>query len=143
MPKRMYANFSDEAYNDLMNGAAVDNNGLRSPKGYFYPDQPSFEPINERREQLQDAVEQMLVAAGQVVIFGIVLPEIKRYAHEKVYPFIAEKWDNWQERRKKQKVQKSVAEIESESTSERKNINNIEATTACLVIDFEDYRRTA
>ena len=108
MSKKMIAIFSDDAYNDLMSGAAVDNNGFRSPKGSFYPDQPSFEPIYERKEQLADAGVQMLIAAGGVLVFDVVLPEVRRFAHEKVYPFFAEKWDNWQEKRKEKDVKREA-----------------------------------
>ena len=91
MPKTMYAIFSDQAYDDFMNGKAVDNNGFRSPKGYFYSDQPSFSPLYPRQEQIKDAGLKLAIAAGGYVLFDIALPGIKRFSHEKVYPFFAEK----------------------------------------------------
>lgn len=97
MPK-MYANFSDRSYDALVSGEAVDNNGLRSPNGSFYPDQPSFEPIDERREQLQNAGPQLIIAAGSFLVIQVALPEIKRFTHEKIYPCVVEKWDEWRER---------------------------------------------
>lgn len=87
MPK-MYANFSDKSYDALVSGKAVDNNGLRSPNGSFYPDQPSFEPIDERREQLQNAGTQLIIAAGSFLVIQVALPEIKRFIHEKIYPVL-------------------------------------------------------
>ena len=143
MSKRMYANFSDEAYNDLMNGDAVDNNGLRSPKGSFYPDQPSFEPINERKEQLADAGVQLLIAAGGALVFEIILPEVKRFTHEKVYPFVAEKWDNWQEKRREKKAEKQAAKIEPECTSAADAVDETETPAASKIINFEEYRKMA
>lgn len=143
MSKRMYANFSDDAYNDLMNGAAVDNNGLRSPKGSFYPDQPSFEPINERKEQLKDAGAQMLVDAAGALVFCIVLPEIQRFAHEKVYPFFVEQWDNWQEKRREKKAEKQATKIEPECSSEPDTVDETETPAASKIINFEEYRKMA
>lgn len=39
----MDAVFTEDAYKVLMNGEVVDNNGLRSKKGNYWPDQPSFD----------------------------------------------------------------------------------------------------
>jgi len=139
----MYAIFSDEAYNDFMSGSAVDNNGLRSPKGSFYPDQPSFEPINELVERLQDAGVRMLIEAGRFVVFDIVLPEANRFVHEKVCPFVAEKWDSWQDKRRVKNAQKQVAKKESESTPEMDAVSNTEVTIACRIINLDDYRKMA
>lgn len=140
MSKKMIANFSDDAYNDLLSGAAVDNNGLRSPKGSFYPDQPSFEPINERTEQLADAGVRLLIAAGGIFVFEIVLPKVKRFAHEKVYPFVAEKWDNWQDKRKTKKVEKETTEITSEEATDN---STKEESGNGRIINLDDYRKMA
>ena len=35
---RMYADFSDDAYEDLKNGEALLNNGFRKSTGAFHPD---------------------------------------------------------------------------------------------------------
>ena len=53
MGMTMLADFSDKAYVDLMSGDAVDNNGLRSKKGNYYPDQPSFRLKPTAKEELQ------------------------------------------------------------------------------------------
>lgn len=34
----MYADFSDEAYEDMVNGEAKSNNGFRKNDGSFHPD---------------------------------------------------------------------------------------------------------
>lgn len=143
MSKKMIAIFSDNAYNDFISGAAVDNNGLRSPKGAFYPDQPSFEPINDRKEQLANAGVQLLIAAGEAVAFGVVLPEVKRFAHEKVYPFVAEKWDIWQEKRKEKKAEKDATTIKVKATSKKATGNSAEAIEDGRIINLDDYRKMA
>lgn len=143
MSKKMIAYFSDDAYNDLMSGAAVDNNGLRSPKGFFYPDQPSFEPINERNKQLADAGVQLLIAAGGAFVFEVVLPEVKRFAHEKVYPYVAEKWDNWQEKRKEKKAEKESAAVTAETATEKAAENSADEFGNGRIINLDDYRKMA
>lgn len=44
---RMYADFSEEAYEKYQKGDAVFNNGFRDKKGYFDPDQPEFHEIED------------------------------------------------------------------------------------------------
>lgn len=137
MPK-MYANFSDRSYAALVSGEAVDNNGLRSPNGSFYPDQPSFEPIDERREQLQNAGTQLIIAAGSFLVIQVALPEIKRFTHEKIYPCVVEKWDEWRERCKRRKS----GEQTPRASAEGQFPSDLEGDSP-RVIKLESYRKEA
>lgn len=137
MPK-MYANFSDKSYDALVSGEAVDNNGLRSPNGSFYPDQPSYEPIDERREQLQNFVTNLAKAAGSALVFQVVIPEIKRFTHEKIYPCVAEKWDEWRERRKRRKSSEQTPQ-----TSVENQFSNNSKENSSRVINLENCRKEA
>ena len=137
MPK-MYANFSDKSYDALVSGEAVDNNGLRSPNGSFYPDQPSYEPIDERREQLQNFVTNLAKDAGSALVFQVVIPEIKRFTHEKIYPWVAEKWDEWRERCKRRKS----GEQTPRASAENQFSSDLEGDSP-RVIKLESYRKEA
>ena len=108
MSKKIWAIFSDEAYEDLMSGKAVDNNGFRSPKGNFRSDQPSFCPVNHRSERLMDAAVDLGIVAGGYVTTQIVLPGIKQFCTDKVYPFLCEKWDAWKARHDAKKAAASA-----------------------------------
>lgn len=143
MSKKVYAIFSDKAYHDFINGLAVDNNGLRSPKGSFYSDQPSFKLISERTETLKNAGTAMLIAVGGYIIFEIALPETKRFAHEKAYPFVVEKWDNWQEKRKEKKAKKQTAKKRAENAPDLGATDDAEKTVNCRIIDFNEYLKMA
>ena len=95
MSKELTAVFSDEAYNDFMSGKAVDNNGLRSRNGCFYPDQPEFRLRSERDIKIANALTDIGLTAVAAVVLDIAVPFIKRFVDDKIYPFIAEKWDAW------------------------------------------------
>lgn len=101
MSKKVEAIFSDKAYEDFISGNAVDNNGLRSPKGYFYPDQPEFRLKSENRVKMEDAATDIGIAAAAYVVLRVILPNIGRFFNEKIYPFFTEKWDNWRRSRQK------------------------------------------
>ena len=120
MSKRLYADFSDKAFEDLMNGVAVDNNGFRLNNGRFHPDQPTFHIVNERQEFMKDAGIKLLVAAGSYVALDIILPELKRFADEKVYPFLSAKWD---EKMKKQSGKSSGVHEKRVDVKKAKIIN--------------------
>lgn len=91
----MDAVFDEKTYKAFISGAAVDNNGLRSPKGHYWPNQPSYRPRNDRQEALKDAGTEILIAAGAYAVRNIILPACKRFVDHKVYPFVVEKFDNW------------------------------------------------
>lgn len=142
----MYADFSDDAFAALQSGEAVDNNGFRSKKGNFYPDQPVFSPMDDRKEKLQDAGVELLIAAGGYVVFQVVLPEVKRFTHEKVYPFVSEKWDEWQEKRCNKRAVKH-AQVEVAQTDKPISMANSsekrKTSVPPKVIRIEDYRKMA
>ena len=76
----------EETYMAYKSGQAIDNNGLRSPKGPYWPKQPSYREKNHIKEQLKRAGADMAVGATDYVVFGIGLPMVKRLFHEEVYP---------------------------------------------------------
>lgn len=139
MPRRMYANFSDRSYDALISGEAVDNNGLRSPNGSFYPDQPSYEPIDERREQLQNAGTQLIIATVSFLVIQVALPEIKQFTHEKLYPCVAEKWDEWREKRRRRKNSGQTPQ----ASVEDQFYNDSTKGNSPRVIKLESYRKEA
>ena len=143
MSKTMYAIFSDQAYDDFMNGRAVDNNGFRSPKGNFYSDQPSFSLLYPRQEQIKDAGVKLAIAAGGYVLFEIALPGIKRFSHEKVYPFFADKWDHWREKREAKRAEKKSTYQKSSSENEvhAEDANVVEENDK--IINLSQYRQRA
>ncbi len=139
MSKTMYADFSDDAYNALMRGDAVDNNGLRSKKGNYYPDQPTFREKPTAKEQLQDIAVDLTAKAGAYVVLKIICPSIKRFAAEKVYPVIAQKWDEWRARRaaKKESADYSASSTYGNDQEEAAQRHN------AVVVDLEKYRKGA
>ena len=61
----------EETYMAYKSGQAIDNNGLRSPKGSYWPKQPSYREKNHIKEQLKRAGADMAVGATDYVVFGI------------------------------------------------------------------------
>ena len=112
MPKVVEAVFSDEAYDALVNGDAVDNNGFRSNKGYFYPEQPSYRLKSEQDIRMENAVTDLKIFACGYLVTKVILPNVRRFANEKIYPLIAEKWDSWRSR-------KNLKKVETEDAAER------------------------
>lgn len=138
MPK-MYANFSERSYNAFISGEAVDNNGLRSPNGSFYPDQPSYEPIDERREQLQNAGTQLIISIASSLFIQVVFPKIEQIIHEKISPCVAEKWDEWREKRRRRKN----SEQTPQASVEDQFYNDSTKGNSPRVIKLESYRKEA
>ena len=130
MPHKMTATFSDSAYDALMNGEAVDNNGLRSTEGYFWPDQPTFSPQDDNIEALKKAGVGLVILLGYEVVY----PGVKRFAHEKFYPYVVRKWDKWA----KSKMDKQSSTEETNSTSESAN-----PSLKKKVINLNEYRKRA
>lgn len=149
MSKRMYADFSDEAYEAFKSGEAVDNNGFRSKKGNFYPDQPTFSPMHDRQERLKDAGVDIIIAALAYAAFEVVLPEAKRFAHEKVYPFAAEKWDTWRENCQQRKAEKQMQkQLKEQAVTQSESVTKISAETdtqqeSVKIIRLDEYRKMA
>ena len=123
MAKKMIAIFSDEAYEDLKSGRAIDNNGFRSNKGNFHPDQPTYKENNELLEMLKMEGARLLVDAIGVLTFSIALPTLKRFTDEKIYPYFSEKWDAW---RKQKNREIYASQIWERSDFEKDKIINLE-----------------
>jgi len=141
MARTMYADFSDEAYEAFMRGDAVDNNGLRSRRGNYYPDQPTFRAKPTTKEQLQDIGVDIAGKAGAFIVLRVVCPAIKRFAMEKVYPTLVQKWDAWQERRASK-----LAELEQHHASpsfRRTDYENDQSSHDGVILDLEKYRKGA
>lgn len=150
MSHTMYADFSDEAFDAFQKGEAVDKNGFRSTKGYYYPDQPTYRPIDDYNDSdssvmdgLPDEVKAELlctiITAGAALFYEVVLPVGKKFVNEKLYPFACEKFDEIKEKRKlrkeaklKNKSSEIIANVETPINPEEDNI-----------IDFEDFRKRA
>ena len=106
MSKRMIAEFSDDAYKAIQNGDAFFNNGFRKRRGPFYPDQPTFKPLNERNEKIKDSLVNAGIYALEVLAVRVIVPAGTRFINERMYPFVVEKWDEHVERRKEEKEEK-------------------------------------
>ena len=120
----------EETYMAYKSGQAIDNNGLRSPKGSYWPKQPSYRQKNHIKEQLKRAGADMAVGATDYVVFGIGLPMVKRLFHEEVYPFLSGKVHSWLN------PSKTKATIKATELLEAK----VENTN---VINLSDYRKQA
>ena len=90
---RMYADFSDEAYEDMVNGEAKSNNGFRKNDGSFHPDQPDYVEIEDNIETDDnssdgDATAQIIaLAVGMGIAIGaIAAPFVKRLWDETIIP---------------------------------------------------------
>lgn len=89
---RMYADFSDEAYEDMKNGRAKSNNGFRKNNGSFHPDQPDYSEIeenpNDNNTSSTNAAGQIIAftVAGGIAIGVIVSPHIKKFWYNTVVP---------------------------------------------------------
>lgn len=140
MGMTMLADFSDKAYAALMSGDAVDNNGLRSKKGNYYPDQPSFRLKPTAKEELQQYGVNLVVDAAYYLTFEIVCPAIKCFASEKVYPALVQEWDDWLKRgaEKKRKAEQNKAPATRSPAHERGDVNH-----KGNIISLSDYRRGA
>ena len=132
MAKKMIAIFSDEAYEDLKSGRAIDNNGFRSKKGNFHPDQPTYEENDEFLEMLKMEGVRILVDVTGVLTFSIALPTLKRFTDEKIYSYFSEKWDTWRNRKNREaRVLKILDKTDIEQEEKDK------------VINLEEYRKRA
>lgn len=123
MAKKMIAIFSDKAYEDLKSGRAIDNNGFRSNKGNFHPDQPTYKENNEFLEMLKMEGAKFLVDVTGALTFSIALPTLKRIIEEKLYPYFSEKWDMWRSRKKGEVC---ASKILKKSDIEKDKIINLE-----------------
>lgn len=65
------------------------------------------------------------------MIFNIILPNCKRFTEEKIYPFLAEKFDEWKES-KRQKATKREQEI---------IIINENTVDKDIIVDFTNSKR--
>lgn len=139
MAKEMIATFSDEAYAALKSGEAVDNNGFRSKKGNYYPDQPTYREKDQYQDQLKQAGVDIAIGAATVFVFQIALPGVQRFTHEKVYPFFAEKWDAWRSRKNKKAEEPKVSPV----NSREEEMEVAETSENCKIIHLEDYRKRA
>lgn len=131
----MEAVFSEESFNALMDGRAVDKNGFRSCKGNYWPDQPTYRLKKNYNEDLKEAGVKLAILASGYVVFEIVLPCCKKMVDEKVYPCIAEKFDEWKNKKKEKKGKQ-----ENHSEKQRKlNVPENEDK----VIALSQYRKQA
>ena len=90
---RMYADFSDEAYEDMVNGEAKSNNGFRKNDGSFHPDQPDFVEIEDDSDMDDNpsggdvTVKIIALAVGVGITIGAAAtPHVKRLWNETIVP---------------------------------------------------------
>ena len=100
---RVDAYLSDEAYEAFKNGDAVSNNGLRTPKGNFFSDQPEFEINNENSEHLKQFIIELLLEAGVELVKDTIIPMAKDFFNSKLYPAFIQKFDEYSEHHLKKK----------------------------------------
>ena len=124
----MIADVPIEAYRALMSGEAVNNNGLRSIKGNYFPDQPTL------REKPKETIGQTIIApvveySLHLLVSEVVIPLTKKVTMEKIYPFLANKWDRLTHRNSEEAEKNSVggAGVEQDNT----------------IIKISDYRKGA
>ena len=132
MAKKMIAIFSDEAYEDLKSGRAIDNNGFRTKKGNFHPDQPTYKENNEFLEMLKAEGVRFVVDVADALTFSIAVPTLKRFTDEKLYPYFSEKW-----RRRKNGEDCAVKIMEKPEIEQRGKTENDK------IINLEEYRKRA
>lgn len=125
----MIADVPIRAYEALMSGEAVNNNGLRSIKGSYYPEQPTL------REKPTESMAQTIFV--NVAVYGldlllseVIIPLTNRFVMEKVYPCLIERREKAKQRRpKKPKSKGNVRETGLECSSN--------------IIKIEDYQKGA
>lgn len=59
---KISAYVSPETYKAMRTGRAISNNGLHSPQGYFYPDQPDFELDDNKQEEIVQFLLEHILA---------------------------------------------------------------------------------
>lgn len=92
---RMYADFSEKAYDDIQSGDAMFNNGFRSKEGNYYSDQPDFSEIDEF-----DADNLMAGGIGALIaLAGVALgyayhhrSEIMQFIQDEAIPWVKDKF---------------------------------------------------
>lgn len=125
---RMIAYLTEDSYEALQKGEAVCNNGLRTIRGNYWPDQPEFEEPDEEEDEEENAPEHVAHdGTALLIISGIALtlfmagveagPHIKRFWHDKAAPAI-EKIKN------KLMVKSSGTQEEILSTNEQSESTN-------------------
>lgn len=87
----MYADFSDEAYEDMVNGEAKSNNGFRKNDGSFHPEQPDFVEIEDDDDTEDNSsdgnstAQIIALAVGVGIAIGAVAaPHVKRLWNETI-----------------------------------------------------------
>lgn len=134
MSKKMIAEFSDNAFEALSCGEAVDNNGFRSKEGYFYPDQPTFSPFADEEEMLEssDAMEEIsaeevlqTIRIVSLTVLGII------YCGKVAAPRIKRTINNIKEKKAEKRKKK---ELEEAQNSPNNNEN---------IINLDDFRHSA
>ena len=160
----MIATFSESAAEAILNGETTFKNGFRSVDGCFFPEQPSFSPMqtpdNSMNSSLytttgylpqqQSVLKPMIIknmdiiifpttwiviAVGAYVLFAIVLPSVKRFNDEKLYPYISDSWDEWCNNQNKKENDREEKRTDS--------FANKEMTSNCTILDFGEHRKRA
>ena len=137
----MLADFSDDAFDALMRGDAVDNNGLRSKRGNYYPDQPSFRMRPTAKEQLQDLGVQLAADTAYYLVMDVACPAAKRFFDRNIYPVIEEKWNDLKLLCTAVKIQRMQAKAQTQPQAQEEQEEDAEHSA--VVLNLEDYRKMA
>lgn len=137
---RMYANFTDTAWEAMKNGNTMFNNGFRSNEGNFFPEQPIFTEIvgpEDNADTLVDMVDVKafgLLAAALAVGYGISKrKEIKEWVTDKAVPGIKKVFSVSGKDEKESVYEQTSVNRDSEPNGKYSQKHHAE------VIDFESY----
>lgn len=97
---RMYADFTDGAWDAMKNGETMFKNGFRSSDGSFFPDQPVFSEIVNPDVNNGSAAGALIVvglfAIGTAVAYGISRREdIYGWVKDKAAPAIKDRFEKF------------------------------------------------
>ena len=137
----MLADFPDETFDAYMRGDVVDNNGLRSRKGSFYPKQPTFRPKPTAKETFQDLGVELAAYGTSYLVKNIICPTAKRFFDRNIYPIIEEKWNDLKLLRTAVKIKRMEAQAPAQPETQAQVEEDAERSA--VVLNLEDYRKMA
>lgn len=157
MSHRMYADFSDDAYKAFLNNEAVDNNGFRSKKGSFWPDQPEYSEIeptetNDLKDQIADGLVKICIVAVGDLVFKVVIPTVVDIDKKYVHPYVCEKLDDFKEWRLGKKAKRKAKKAAKKGglkidevlrKAEQEEMETKRAADDSNIVDISEYRKEA
>ena len=132
--KRLNARISDDTHMAIKNGDAIFNNGLRSKKGYFWPEQPDFEFDNGIKEKILNKAIDFSFEEGMYFLKRTILPHAIDLYNTQIAPRISKKvelfFDRIEQRKKESKNNSNehttISKNEIEKTKQKEdNVINL------------------